>query len=159
MVRISFAHLAAKYNPSSSANMIRISKLADYAVVILAEMAREPAVLSATAIASATQLSETTVAKVLKTLAHGNLLAATRGAAGGYALTRAAVHITMRDIIEAMDGPIGIVDCTEHSRADCQLTESCQMKTNWTPVNNTLRAALTQITLADMMQNKMREVA
>jgi len=152
LVRITFARPAAK-------TMIRISKLADYAVVILAEMAREPAVLSATALASATTLPETTVAKVLKILAHGNLLTATRGASGGYALTRSAAQMTMRDIIEAMDGPIGIVDCTEHSRADCQLTESCQMKTNWSLVNDTIRASLAHVTLLDMMTKKSQEAA
>lgn len=136
--------------------MIRISKLSDYAVVILAEMAEghkgQPAILSATALAAATQLSETTVAKVLKTLSGKNLLNATRGAAGGYELARAADQITMRDIIEAMDGPIGIVDCTQEERTDCQLTDSCKMKSNWSLVNDTIRASLAHITLADMMQ-------
>lgn len=131
--------------------MIRISKLADYAVVILAEMARDPAVLSATALAAATELSEATVAKVLKTLASKEILTATRGAAGGYALARAANQITMQQIIEAMDGPIGIVDCTQEIRTDCQLTDSCKMKSNWALVNDTIRASLAHITLADMM--------
>ncbi|HCM83968.1 MAG TPA: SUF system Fe-S cluster assembly regulator [Alphaproteobacteria bacterium] len=143
--------------------MIRISKLADYAVVVLAEMAKEPAVLSATALAAATGLSETTVAKVLKTLSAKNLLNATRGAAGGYELARTADQITMRDIIEAMDGPIGIVDCAEESRADCQLTDSCKMKSNWSLVNDTIRASLAHITLADMMaarcNNKLQGAA
>ncbi len=132
--------------------MIRISKLADYAVVILAEMARDPAVLSATALAAATGLSETTVAKVLKTLSGKDLLNATRGAAGGYELARPADQMTMRDIIEAMDGPIGIVDCAEESRSECQLTDSCKMKSNWALVNDTIRGSLAHITLADMMQ-------
>lgn len=131
--------------------MIRISKLADYAVVILAELAREPAVLSATALASATNLSETTVAKILKVLARENLLTATRGAAGGYALTRAATQITVGDIIQAMDGPMGIVDCVEESRAECQLSESCKMKTNWSLVNDSILSVLARITLADMI--------
>lgn len=143
--------------------MIRISKLADYAVVILAAMAQEPAVLSATALAAATGLSETTVAKVLKTLSGRHLLNATRGAAGGYELARAADQITMRDIIEAMDGPIGIVDCAEETRSECQLTDSCKMKSNWSLVNDTIRASLAHITLADMMavrcNNKLQGAA
>lgn len=143
--------------------MIRISKLADYAVVILAEMARDPAVLSATALASATELSEATVAKVLKTLAGKEILTATRGAAGGYALARTAEQISMQQIIEAMDGPIGIVDCTQEIRTDCQLTDSCKMKSNWSLVNDTIRASLAHITLADMMaarcNNKLQGAA
>ncbi len=143
--------------------MIRISKLADYAVVILADMAKgykgTPAVLSATAIASATHLSETTVAKILKTLAGGGLLNATRGAAGGYELTRTAAEISMRDIIEVMDGPIGIVDCTREERSDCQLNESCKMKNNWAPVNEAIRIALGNVTLADMMTQRNCEAA
>jgi len=145
LVRIALILPETKY-------MIRISKLADYAVVILAEMARDPAVLSATAIASATTLPETTVAKVLKSLAQGNLLTATRGAAGGYAITKSAAQITVREIIETMDGPVGIVDCTEESRADCQLHDNCKTKTNWSLVNDRIRGVLSDLTLAHMMQ-------
>lgn len=133
--------------------MIRISKLADYAVVILAEMARQPAVLSATAMASATNLSETTVAKVLKILARENILIATRGAAGGYELSRSADQITITQIIEAMDGPIGVVDCAEETRADCQLSETCKMQTNWALVNDAIRSALSNVTLTQMIPN------
>lgn len=137
--------------------MIRISKLADYAVVILAEMARQPAVLSATAMASATHLSETTVAKVLKILARENILIATRGAAGGYELSRSADQITITQIIEAMDGPIGVVDCAEETRADCLLSETCKMQTNWTMVNDAIRAALSNVTLTQMIPNVCNE--
>jgi FeS assembly SUF system regulator len=133
--------------------MIRISKLADYAVVILAEMARDPAVLSATAFASATSLSETTVAKVLKVLAQNQILVARRGSSGGYELARQADAISLCQIIEAMDGPIGIVDCAEESRVDCQLIEKCRLQANWSLVNDKLRYSLLHISLRDMMQS------
>jgi FeS assembly SUF system regulator len=143
--------------------MIRISKLADYAVVILAELANsqpEPRALSAMALASATHLPETTVAKIMKNLARENLLVATRGATGGYALSKAPHQISVRDIVEAIDGPIGIVDCAEESRSECQLHDSCGMKTNWSIVNDTIRASLAHVTLADMMtQMKSAEAA
>jgi FeS assembly SUF system regulator len=137
--------------------MIRISKLADYAVVVLAELARghngKLAILSATALAAATQLPETTVAKVLKTLAAQNILSATRGAGGGYELTRPTNAITMLDIIEAMDGTVGVVDCTVEERTDCLLSENCKMKSNWSLVNNRVRNSLAEVTLYDMLQD------
>ena len=131
--------------------MIRISKLADYAVVILAEMARQPAVVSTTAIAASTYLPETTVAKIMKSLTKANILSATRGATGGYQLLRAADEISICDIIEAVDGPIGIVDCTEESRAQCQISNTCKLQSRWAPVNERVRAAISQTTLADML--------
>jgi FeS assembly SUF system regulator len=141
--------------------MIRISKLADYAVVILGTLAQNQgntAVSSATAVAATTHLPETTVAKIMKTLARENLLIATRGATGGYALTKPAYQISVREIVEAIDGPIGVVDCAEESRSECQLHDSCAMKTNWSIVNDTIRASLHHVTLADMM-TRMREAA
>ncbi len=138
--------------------MIRISKLADYSVVILAELSKgyrgEPAILSAMAIAAAIKMPETTVAKVMKTLARSGLLHATRGAAGGYALARPVDKISICEVIEAMDGPIGIVDCTQEDRADCLLAGTCELDSNWALVNDTIRTALSNVTLADMIKQQ-----
>ncbi len=138
--------------------MIRISKLADYAVVILAEMSHAPATQSAASLAVAVGLAEPTVAKVLKILSKAELVTASRGATGGYQIARAAAQITAADIITAVDGPIGIVECTTGHESDCAFEKSCRMQANWGIVNTTIRSALTAVTLADMMQRAPAKV-
>ena len=132
--------------------MIRLSRFADYAVVMLAELARNDGVrLAASDMAAKTALPEPTVAKILKSLTRSGILSSTRGVNGGYGMARPAEKITVADIITAMDGPISLTDCADDS--PCVLEGHCSMHGRWGKVNKTIRAALESTTLIDLMQD------
>ncbi|HYD99314.1 MAG TPA: SUF system Fe-S cluster assembly regulator [Alphaproteobacteria bacterium] len=131
--------------------MIKLSRLTDYAVVLLAEMARQPAqTVSAPELGEATGVPQATVAKVLKLLQRGGCVASQRGAAGGYALARPAAEITVAEIIAAMEGPIALTACLEGGDGLCSVQSLCGMRGNWDKINSAIKTALSQLTLADM---------
>ncbi len=131
--------------------MLRLNKLTDYAIVILVQMARDPAVRYNTpALAGATGLTETTVAKILKDLSKVGVVQSTRGAAGGYMLAQGSQCITVRNVIEAVEGPIAIADCVEGATGSCP-SLNCTLRGNWDKVNEAIIAALDAVTLRDMM--------
>ena len=131
--------------------MIKLSRFADYAVVILSELAQaKDTRLAASDIAAKANLPEPTVAKILKSLTKGKVLSSTRGVNGGYGLARTAERITVADIITAMDGPISLTDCADNS--PCVLEGHCSMHGRWGRVNLAIRTALQSVTLSDLMQ-------
>ena len=131
--------------------MIKISKLADYAVVILAEMAKDSgALFNAPALSQLIRIPEPTVSKVLKLLVRGGVLSSVRGVNGGYRLIRGAEQITVEDIVTAVDGPVAITACADDGIPDCSLSDSCSVRGRWDDVNTAVRAALSGVTLADM---------
>jgi Rrf2 family protein len=101
-------------------------------------------------IAASTGIPEPTVAKVLKTLASGGLVASQRGARGGYRLLRPLAGIPVADVIAAVDGPIALTACVEGSTVECESQCMCPMRGRWDPVNEAIQQALTTISLADM---------
>jgi FeS assembly SUF system regulator len=130
--------------------MLRLSKLTDYAVVVLVRLAGAPAMQTSPGIAAATGVPEPTVAKVLKTLSAGGLVTSQRGARGGYRLQRPLEDIPIADVITAVDGPIALAACVEGSTSECEALNLCPMRGRWNPVNDAIRHALNAITLADM---------
>ncbi|MDB5491472.1 MAG: Iron-sulfur cluster regulator IscR [Micavibrio sp.] len=133
--------------------MIKLSRFADYAVVILAEMAGDAnARLAASDLSKRINLPEPTVAKILKFLTKGGILSSTRGVNGGYGLTRAAQAITVADIITAMEGPISLTECAD-TKSTCALEGHCAMNGRWGKVNMAVRTALQSVTLVDLMQS------
>jgi FeS assembly SUF system regulator len=133
--------------------MMRLGKLTDYAVVLLRQMAEESvAVHTAPRLSERTGLPDPTVAKVLKILGRAGILRSQRGAAGGYALARGPAHITVAEIITAMEGPIALTECVSTSPSACTVETLCPMRGGWEKVNLALRTALENVTLADMMQ-------
>ncbi len=135
--------------------MIRISKLADYAVVLLSEMAKDEAALHQTSALSVNLfLPEPTVAKTLKLLVRGGVVNSVRGVNGGYRLARGAGDISIADIVVAIDGPIALTACTEDDGAiDCLIQGQCSVRGRWDSVNTALRASLEGISLLDMMDD------
>ena len=133
--------------------MIKISKMSDYAVVVLAELAtRKVGHMSATAIAKNIKLPEPTVSKILKQLSKAGLVKSTRGVNGGYAPLFLPRQITVESIIRAIDGPISITECADLSAKDCSLIDSCSVRGRWNGVNTAIRSALEVVTLADMIE-------
>jgi len=130
--------------------MLRLSKLTDYAVVVLVRLAGMDGVQTSPRIASATGIPEPTVAKVLKILAGGDFVSSQRGARGGYRLNRTLSSIAIADVIAAVDGPIALTACVEGSATECEALCLCPMRGRWDPVNEAIHHALSTITLADM---------
>src|SRR5580692_9267951 len=132
--------------------MLRLSKLTDYAVVVLVRLSRETGVQTSPGIASTTGIPEPTVAKVLKTLAAGGLVGSQRGARGGYRLLRPLAAIPVADVINAVDGPIALAACVDGSLTECESQGLCPVRGRWDPVNDAIHHALSSITLADMQE-------
>jgi FeS assembly SUF system regulator len=131
--------------------LIRLSKLTDYAVVMLSYMAvRETEVYTTGRLAERSAVPEPTAAKILKQLVRGGILKSQRGSAGGYELARPASQVTVAEIIVALDGPIALTACVEGSSDHCGVESLCSMRGNWNQVNRAIRSALEEISLADM---------
>ena len=130
--------------------MLKLSKLTDYAVVVLVRLASGDLVQTSPCIAQATGVPEPTVAKVLKALAGRGLVASQRGARGGYRLARTLSDIPVADVIAAIDGPIALTACVEGG--GCEAGHFCSMAGRWDPVNTAIREALSAISLADMQE-------
>ena len=135
--------------------MLRLSKLTDYAIVVLvrlaqAERAAGSVIQTGPGVAAATGIPEPTVAKVLKALAGGGLVSSQRGARGGYRLTRPLAAIPVSEVIAAIDGPIALTACVDGSAGGCESENLCPVRGRWDPVNDAIQTALGAITLADM---------
>ena len=131
--------------------MLRLSKLTDYAVVVLVRLATgDQGVQTSPRIAADTGIPEPTVAKVLKALAGNGLVVSQRGARGGYRPMRPLSDIPVAEVIAAIDGPIALTACVDGAASCCESEHLCPMRGRWDPVNDAIRRALTGITLADM---------
>ena len=133
--------------------MLRLSKLTDYAVVVLVRLSGLEGVQTSPGIAAATGIPEPTVAKVLKILAGSDLVISQRGARGGYRLNRKLSDIPVADVIAAIDGPIALTSCVDGSVTECESVGMCAMRGRWDPVNDAIQNALQSITLAEMQSS------
>jgi FeS assembly SUF system regulator len=134
--------------------MLRITKMTDYAVLVLSELVRPESGGSCAApdLATRTSIPQPTVSKVLKLLARGGLVVSERGKNGGYRLSRPADAITVADIVDAVEGPIAVTECSTVVRGCCELEGRCPTETNWLRINDAIRQTLRGISLADMVR-------
>jgi len=138
--------------------MIRLTNLADYAVVVMAAAARaDDPRLSAGGVAASTGLPVPTVAKLMGGLAKAGLLTSTRGVGGGFRLARPASEITLADVVEAIDGPIALTSCAQHAASECAIEGACAAKPHLSIVSRTVRDALRAVTLAELAGAKVHE--
>lgn len=136
--------------------MLRVSKLTDYATVVMACLATAgKEVLSAQQLAERAQLEVPTVSKLLKQLAQAGLVDSYRGVNGGYRLARDPQSITVAEIVTAIEGPIGMTECSVHS-GQCGRESHCGVRVNWQRISQAITAALVSVTLADMIQPTVR---
>ena len=133
--------------------MIRLSRLSDYGIVLMAHLAGlgRPGPHNARELAAEARLPLPVVSKLLKTLAREGLLESHRGAKGGYSLARSPERITTAEMITALEGPIGLTECTVHPGA-CTQESSCHVREPWQRINQAVRHALEDVTLADLAQ-------
>jgi FeS assembly SUF system regulator len=139
--------------------MLRLSKLTDYAVVVLTRLEGADGVQAAPDLAAATGIAEPTVAKVLKILANAGLVEGLRGARGGYRLTRPIGAMPLTEVIAAIDGPIALTACVDSAVGLCEAEGTCPVRGRWDPVNRAIRDALSAITIADLAPSRATPAA
>ena len=130
--------------------MLRISRLTDYATVLLAALASEPQrVQTAASLAEQTRIAAPTVSKLLKQLQRAGLVSSTRGLHGGYQLARPAAQISAAAILDALEGPVALTDCSV-GQGQCEIEESCRVGRVWQRLNLAIRRALYDVSLAQL---------
>lgn len=134
--------------------MLRISRLTDYGTLVLTQLPSDEAkLLSAADVAEATGINPPTVSKLLKSLAKAELVSSTRGSHGGYRLSRPASEISAADIIDALEGPVSITECSA-SDSNCDYESVCNVGGAWQRINVAIRRALDDITLNDLQRTR-----
>ena len=132
---------------------MRLSSLADYAVVLLSAAARHCGArgrLNATLLAEETGLPLPTVQKLVSKLAAAGLIESARGTGGGFRLARPPAAISLADIVEAVEGPIAMTACVDEGRHDCAVESACRVKPHWNAVNGAVKGALAGVSLASL---------
>jgi FeS assembly SUF system regulator len=140
--------------------MIRLSRLTDYGIVLMANLAQSEANSgphNAREAAAEAGLPAPVVSKLLKTLARAGLLTSHRGSKGGYSLARPAADITVPEMIEVLEGPIRLTECAQHP-GGCAQEASCHVREPWQHINAAIYDALAHITLADLAAPALERV-
>lgn len=132
--------------------MIRLTKVADYGIVLLSYVAQEYAgeKFSARELSEETQIPAPMVSKILKELQRNGLLESHRGVNGGYTLASPAQEISVADVVRALDGPIALTECVEVTASDCTIEAVCPVKSNWQRINDAVEEALGNIRISEM---------
>jgi FeS assembly SUF system regulator len=134
--------------------VLRISRLTDYGTVVLAHLANDSAERSsATEVAATTGLGLPTVSKLLKSLAKAGLVVSTRGARGGYHLSREPELISAADVIDALEGPVSITECSA-TDSHCDFESVCNVGSAWQRINVSIRRALEDVSLSDLLLSR-----
>ena len=138
--------------------MLRLNKLTDYGVVILSELAAAPdEACTATRLASSTGIGKPTVNKLLKLFTGAGLLRSIRGRYGGYVLARPPGRIALTEIIEAVEGPMAVTECSIDTEA-CDRAPTCSIRPHWQYINEAIHDALDGITLEQLIQPPAKPV-
>lgn len=135
--------------------MLRLSKLTDYAVVVLLRLGQTDSVQTTPGLSAATGVPEPTVAKVLKSLATADIVTSMRGAHGGYRLASGLDQLSVADVIAAIDGPIALTACVDGGSGLCDVQSTCGVRGRWNVVNEAIRSGLESISLADLNRHPM----
>jgi FeS assembly SUF system regulator len=154
------------------ASRVRLSSIADYAVVLMAAAARHcgfarlhgrsgarASRLSATDLAEETGIPLPTAQKLVSLLTRAGLLKSARGAGGGITLARPSAAISLADIIEAVEGPIAMTNCVDTARRDCSLESHCAVQPHWNAVNTAIKGALGNVSLASLAVTPVPEAS
>jgi len=128
--------------------MLRITKITDYGFILLAYMAAQDqdSLHNAKDLSASIDIPLPTVSKVLKILTQGGILKSHQGSKGGYSLARLADEISAAEVIEAIEGPVALTDCSTADGCD----RNCPVSPRWKQVNNAVIGALQGLTLSDM---------
>ena len=139
--------------------MLKISKKADYALMALQHIAAAQLgdvipgrVVNTKEIAEEYNIPLELLAKVLQTLSRHALIESHTGPKGGYVLARRADKITIAQILESIEGPLGITDCSHEKNGEfCMQRDNCNIRTPLLKVQDSIAQLLNNMTLQDMM--------
>lgn len=140
--------------------MLRVSKLTDYATVVLSYMASHNAsrLFTAAELSNETGIALPTVSKILKLLTKASVLQSIQGAKGGYSLVSSPDKTTVASIISAIEGPVSITECSSET-GHCDQETNCSIRWNWGRINQAIQTALDSVTLADMVAPQSNSAA
>ncbi|MBJ6761220.1 SUF system Fe-S cluster assembly regulator [Myxococcaceae bacterium JPH2] len=133
--------------------MLRMSKMTDYGIVLMTELARADGETRTTReLAARTRVPLPSASKVLKGLLAAGLVVSHRGASGGYGLSRPAPDISLAELVASLEGPVSLTECGQHTSggAPCELESVCQVRSHWRLINQAIQEALGRLTLADL---------
>jgi FeS assembly SUF system regulator len=135
--------------------MIRISRMADYALLVVLNMCGRNDLITQDSLCQLTTISLPTVRKLMRSLTHNDLVESVRGSHGGYKLSSQPDQISIAEVIEAIDGPIALTECVKSDGGDCELADTCGLQGNWNIVNRLISNALHNVTLDAMGQKPL----
>ena len=130
--------------------MIRISRMADYALLVVFKMRGFEELITLHRLCELTNLPLPTIRKLMRALTHSNLVKSVRGPHGGYKLSNRPDQTSIAEVIEAIDGPIALTECAKLDGGNCQIAGTCELKENWNIVNRLISNALHNVTLDAM---------
>ena len=132
--------------------MLKLNRIVDYGILALTEIARRDACVSTTELAAAFGISATIVAKVLKKLARAGLVTSERGSRGGYRLAQPAGEVTLRAIVNALEGPISLTFCSSGtSSGRCRTRPLCVATDAMRRLNLLVNEAFEAVSLEDIL--------
>jgi Rrf2 family protein len=132
--------------------MLRISKKSEYGIIALKYMLNQPkgSIIRAKEIAEMYRISSEIMAKILQKLARKGIVQSHQGAKGGYILAKDGAGISLSEIIETIDGPVGIVECMTEGDCGCQQLDYCNISDPFRVIQKQFKTFLSQISLADI---------
>lgn len=134
---------------------MKLSSLADYAVVMMSAAARHCGAtrMNATTLSAETGIPLPTAQKLVSRLSAAGLLESSRGTGGGVRLSRPPAAITLADVVEAVEGPIAMTACATSGSHDCNLEPDCRIRPHMDIANSAVRAALAGVTIAALARD------
>ncbi len=132
--------------------MLKLSKKSEYGIIALKHMLNQPAgqVTRAKEIASAYNIPSEVMAKILQQLVKSDIIQSSQGARGGYELAKFGENISLSEIIECIEGPVGLVDCASEDECDCVQLLNCNISEPFKVIQQQFKLFLTGISLADI---------
>lgn len=131
--------------------MFKISRKTEYAIRGLIYLAKQPRdqFVMIKEITKATKTSPIFLVKIFQGLSNANLLISSRGAVGGFKLSKKPEHITLRDILEATEGPVIMNLCVIDNRS-CGFSKTCSAHVAWKRLRNSMNVILEDVTLKEI---------
>ena len=133
------------------------SRKMDYALLVLSHLHGNPDGSSAREISAKFSISRPFLANIMKTLCHHGYLSSHRGVHGGYVLIRKPKDITLADIMQSLDEPFHLTDCSKDiEKQTCSARTFCPIRTGMSGVHDRIRTILKDVTLAEILDPTIR---
>jgi Rrf2 family protein len=132
--------------------MLRLSKSADYGLMAMRRLALLPrgACRSAREIATEHRIPPALMAKLLQRLARNGLVASHHGTKGGYRIARPASRISLREVIEAIEGPMAMLECLDPCKGECAQEGACTVRAPLHRLQRRIVEELGRTTIGDL---------